>query len=385
MQTCVNLRRLALIALLLALPFVAIAQPRGQDGREQAATLTGLQKLEARYQEINEPELDRPPERDIKIETGSIQKTKLFRADPKLFENKFVAEFALSPRNDSLWRSFRRDPRASSEFPADMGQLVHADNGTTFGSRSASSVFRLLGSGCDSEQQPSELAFLSSAESDRNLSLQIGGAARFTLYAPTADDAKNRALAIIRLYDCGASRPLQRYFLAQGREHLAAARSQAENIAALASQIEAEEKKLSAPSEVSPDILSQLKAQRVMVAVELAGLTARVAACDKMLADPKRLEVSTLQSVSDMKVKAEIERIGTQEKLDRINTFVAEGDRREAIQKNLLLLKGRRDTIYRTVTARLDAAESYLALVQYYAPRDIEANTVTISPVEWTD
>jgi hypothetical protein len=122
-----------------------------------------------------------------------------------------------------------------------------------------------------------------------------------------------------------------------------------------------------------------------MMAVEMAGLNARVKACDAMLNEPKKLEVSALQSVSDMKVKAEIERIGTQEKLDRINTFVAEGDRREAIQKNLLLLKGRRDTIYRTVTARLDAAESYLALVQYYAPRDIEANTVTISPVEWTD
>src|SRR2546422_8396245 len=39
--------------------------------------------------------------------------------------------------------------------------------------------------------------------------------------------------------------------------------------------LRAEEAKLEKPSEISTDILSQLKAQKVMVAVELAGLNAR--------------------------------------------------------------------------------------------------------------
>ena len=56
--------------------------------------------------------------------------------------------------------------------------------------------------------------------------------------------------------------------------------------------LRAEEEKLSKPSEISADILSQLKAQKVMVAVELAGLNWRVKACDEMLKDPKRLEIS---------------------------------------------------------------------------------------------
>ena len=43
-----------------------------------------------------------------------------------------------------------------------------------------------------------------------------------------------------------------------------------------AAALKQEQEKLAKPSEISTDILSQLKAQKVMVAVELAGLNARV-------------------------------------------------------------------------------------------------------------
>src|SRR5439155_14574231 len=122
----------------------------------------------------------------------------------------------------------------------------------------------------------------------------------------------------------------QQYFLAEGRKRIENARTRYVEVARQGDVLRAEQEKLAKPSEISADILSQLKAQKVMVAVELAGLNARVKACDEMLKDAKRLEVSALQSISDMKVKAEIERVGIKEKLDQINTFINEGDTRQA-------------------------------------------------------
>src|SRR5262249_10523967 len=155
------------------------------------------------------------------------------------------------------------------------------------------------------------IKYLTSPDCDRDVQTRSG---RFNdpwiylVYGPTAEEAEARAKAILRLFDCGLCRPMQQRFLEEGKKNLAIARATSERCAKLANDVDDEQEKIAKPSEVNSEILNQLKAQRVMVAVELAGLNARVKACDSMLNEPKRLEVSTLQSVSDMKVKAEIER-----------------------------------------------------------------------------
>ena len=147
-----------------------------------------------------------------------------------------------------------------------------------------------------------------------------------------------------------------------------------------------ETEKLAKPSEIRPDILSQLKAQKVMVAVELAGLMARVKACDGMLKDPKRLEISTLQSISDMKVKAEIELVGIKEKLDQINAFIGEGERPRgsggAAERSGDSPRAAPSNRCRSTTAK---AEMYGQLVLLYAPLQIEDNQIKIAPIEWTN
>ena len=149
--------------------------------------------------------------------------------------------------------------------------------------------------------------------------------------------------------------------------------------------IRVEQERLSKPSEITPDILSQLKAQKVMVAVELAGLIARVKACDEMLKEPKKLEISTLQSISDMKVKAEIERVGIKEKLDQINTFIGEGDGREAATSRLAGAQTNKQGLQRSLSLQTSYARNFALLVELYAPLQLEANQVTVSPVEWTN
>jgi hypothetical protein len=207
----------------------------------------------------------------------------------------------------------------------------------------------------------------------------------YTIYAPSAEDAEERAAALVHLVDCGVCRPMQQYFLAEGNKRIENSRKQYVEVAKQGAVLRAEEEKLSKPSEISADILSQLKAQKVMVAIELAGLSARVKACDEMLKDPKRLEISTLQSISDMKVKAEVERIGIKEKLDQINAFIGEGDNRQALRQRIGELRGTYDSAAGLAHAYEIEATMMSRLFDLYAPLPLKDNQISISPVEWTN
>jgi hypothetical protein len=238
------------------------------------------------------------------------------------------------------------------------------------------------------------IEYLTSADCDRdivrNWTVTVNGVSypdgwTYKIYAPTAEAAEERAATLLQLIDGGMSRPMQRYFLDEGRKALEAAKKQYEEVAAKSAVIKAEEAKLAKPSEISSDILSQLKAQRVMVAVELAGLSARVKACDEMLKDPKKLEISALQSISDMKVKAEIERVGIKEKLDQINAYISEGDQRQTSRSSIESLTASRGSLSNQARRREGDAASFAALFEFYNPLPLVDDKIIVGPVEWTN
>jgi hypothetical protein len=269
---------------------------------------------------------------------------------------------------------------------------VGTRGGYSTGQATLGELFKSLVVFCPPEHQPQAVEFFTSAEAERDIQLTrtVENGLSFLIFAPTAEQARQRATGILRLHDAAVSRPLQQFLLAESRKHLAEARAKCDEHDRLLAELVAEREKLKEPSEVSTDILTELKAQRIMVTIELAGLSARVKACDQMLIPPrqgetKRLEAGALQAISDIKVKAEIERIGTQEKLDRINAFIAEGDRRRAIQSNIATLTNRRDRALEAARASLQDAEAHATRIDLYAPRALENNTITISPVEWTE
>ena len=380
---------------------------RAGSGRPTPDPTEALAAVEKSIQAIDEAALKGPPKRNYKVEQGALTKTKLRRVDPKFIANKFVANFRLAKRSHvDLANDPRVEQGALGSTLTDLQRLVRLDNYNRFpssdrggfGDRSgfpdsgpftASAIFKFLADQCPPAQRPSGLIdYLTSADCDRDSQLSGIGTNNdltISIFAPTAEEAEARAIAILQLYDCGLSRPLQRQFFAEAQKYVADAREKYGDYAKVSEALHTEEEKLAKPSEISPDILGQLKAQKVMMAVEMAGLNARVKACDAMLNEPKKLEVSALQSVSDMKVKAEIERIGIKEKLDQINAFIAEGDRREATQKTILTLDRKRSIAARDVSSSIRWAESCVALVGYYAPRELVENKVNVTPVEWTE
>jgi len=385
-----------------------------------------LEKTLARMSE----QLQQPlPKRAYKVETGPAKKTKLFKADPKLLENKFlvtiVVDINKSDTDEGLsgprggfgsslkqtdWQmasgsSSSSGPRSRSDaYPEELAKLVRWGSTFLFSPSMGHSHVRHIPLSqrhreileqCSAEDRPKGPAvdFLLSADCDRDVRVSPvqGDSGRrtegweYNIYATSVEEGEQRATAVLELLDAGICRPMQRYLLPEGRKMFDEARRQYVEVAQAGAVLRAEEAKLEKPSEISPDILSQLKAQKVMVVVELAGLNARVKACDEMLKDPAKLQVSALQSISDMKVKAEIERFGIREKLDQINAFIGEGDDRQSIRDRI-------DELTKNYNGEFNAARFYESrastmarLFDLYQPLPLKDDQITINPVEWTN
>ncbi len=382
--------------------------------------------LEERYQKLAEHLQQALPKREIKVKVVEKQKTPLLRADPKLFESKFVGTLMLRPaglesaneqRMQDYFQRLGGDQHLIGQYPLELKQLLFFGDmslrhvGGRFSQlvrprvvfdtelREVSDRFQLLFKQCAPELVPEKpmMDYLTSAECDRDVGqsiepfkIQFSDAniaqqqLTYRVLAPTAEQAEERMRAIVRLYDAGLSRPMQQFLLSEGQKVLEAARSGYVEMAQLTQAAQAEREKLAVPSEISGDILSQLKAQKVMVAVELAGLNARVKACDAMLADPKKLEISTLQSISDMKIKAEIERVGIKEKLDQINVYIAEGDLRAGAFTRQVELGQKLDRLRSIVKARERTVTEFADVFELYAPFQIPDDQISIGPIEWS-
>jgi len=378
----------AVFATLVSLASLAKAQepavetnPAEPPKATPAALEEQYQQLEERYQQLAEQLKQEIPKRDLKVQVVEAQKTRLLRVDPKLLENKFVAQFELRLSETAAER------RQGFAFPDRTAALAMQKLQDTIGVQLKSLVQQ-----CPAEHRPNQrmIDFLTSDDCDRDVrySAMSRGPNQFNLsfqvFAPTAEEAEQRARAIIQLYDAGFCRPLQQSLLGEGQKFLEQIRSQNAELGQLAAAIRAEDEKLAKPSEISEDILSQLKAQKVMVAIELAGLNARVKACDAMLVDPKKLEITALQSISDLKVKAEIERVGIKEKLDQINIFISEGDLRATSFSRRQELGNKRDELQRPIRLNQGGATRYAALVTLYGLFQIPENQITVGPIEWT-
>jgi hypothetical protein len=382
-----------------------------------------LQELRERFAQL-EKQIQQPlPERELTIKHTPSQKVPLHRPDPKLLENRFRATIEFTPggfdptaqdarrefvarmqsgRRDGIWSDPPSEVQRQLNLAiSQLGEPLQIGHSSSFGQDSRKTMkwtdyFQVLKDLCPANHRPNAavLDFLTSESVDRDVNspgfrgFSFDGQFRlsmvFTVDAPTAELAIGRVRGIAQLLDGGMSRPVQTYLFARGKESLADAEQRLAELAKVSEAIGAEEKFLTKPSEISPEILTQLKSQRVMIAVEEAGLTARVKACDAMLADNRKLEISTLQSVGDMKVKAEIERIGLKEKLDQINKFISEGDERDRRQNQVQTLGAKRRAERGHLRSAMSRASGFADLVELFAPFQVSANEITITPIEWT-
>jgi hypothetical protein len=402
---------------LIAAPALSQERSSRNDGPQPPEKLS--EKIQQAFKEQEQQAQQEVSKRDFKFKTEAEPvKTQLFRPDPKLLKNKFVANFVLIAAelnwsDSASFAEFRRRQNAENSlaryYPDRLRPLLAWEQTYIFrphhGVRDSDAIslhelFKQLAENCQAESRPDQalvdlltsavergdiqrrrIGFLS--DSGKRVAISELRAWQFTLFAPTTEEARQRSATILQLLDCGLSRPMQRFALEQGKASLASARQAESEIATANKAIAVEQEKLDKPSEISADILSQLKAQKIMVAIELSGLIARGKACDEMLT--RELPASTLASIGDMKVKAEIDRIGIKEKLDQINALIAEGEARQAARARLITLTEAKRRALSSLSSAQTTAAQYADIFELYSPLQLENNQITISPIEWTN
>lgn len=371
--------------------------------------------LDRLFEEIDEKSLNEAPKRDYKVEKGQEKEIKLFKTDPKLLENKFVASARLV-----AMRHVPRDPRPDRSIAQMEGQMmaelmqpeltggipIHWDPAgrSLYTGRPSRAIIGSINTPireyfssviplCPKAELPSKdiVDFLTSAESDRDISWTIEytqGDVDWLIeaYAPTQLAAEQRVAAIIRVLDCALCRPLQRTCLSEGRKSLQAARKGYEDVAKQSEGLQVEEGKSVTSSELTQDILLQLKSQKVSVSIELATLNARVKKCDEKLKElENKPQGALLETVNDLKVKAEIDLAAVKEKLAQIDAFIAEANNATAHRAKILQMQSSLGQLREGIRRHERRAETLGRAVLLCEPLPLKVNQMTISPVKWTN
>jgi hypothetical protein len=249
--------------------------------------------------------------------------------------------------------------------------------------------WQLLAEQCPEDRRPpaAPLKFLTSEEAERDVRLSSTGdrSIHVQLFAPTAEEAEARARAILALIDGGVCLPLQKYCLETTQAALQSAEKATGALLDTETLLAAENAKLAKPSEISEDILSKLKAEKVLTEIELAGLAARIKGCEAQLAPDKEQTPATAQGIKDLKLRAEIDQLGLKEKLSQIQRLIAEGDQREATKNRGVTLQNQLRVARGQKIAPLQrrAAEVALLALTYFSPPAVAENQINIAPVEW--
>jgi hypothetical protein len=389
-----------------------VAQEIGADEKPRERVPDAIDKL---FKDIDAESLKEPPKRDYKVAKGAERAVKLFKTDPRLLENKFVASARLLGM-----RNISRDPRPDMSMFHLEGQMVAelTEAGLKggvprFSDPSGHSLYSgrpsraIIGSVktpirayfsnvvplCPKEELPSKdvVDFLTSAESDRDIVWtmdQTQGDVDWILevYAASEVAAEQRLAAVIQILDRALCRPLQRICLTEGRKSLEAARKGYEDVANQSEALRVEEAKRLASTDISPGMLDQLKSQKMSVAIELAALNARVKACNEKLKElGDKPQGPQFETLSDIKLRGEIDVATSQERLDQINALIMEANAASALRTKVLQMDSSLGQVREKIRRHERRAESLGRVILLCEPLPLKDNQITVSPVAWTN
>jgi len=335
------------------------------------------------------------PERELKFEVSEEEHPiRLFLADPKLLDLRYVAVVRLELPEDS--GSYRR------ELPNQLDQLcLAASQGIFVGSylRSRTKEWRVFPSLIDNmpkeRQLPKDIAsmFVDPAESGRFLAsrdVAIEGKAYLEIQVrvPTVERAKPLVLGLLSLYDYGLSYPIQQGFVRlkrDGQKPLVEDRTTLEREKKDISGCEEQLQGLKEFGDINQEALVNFTTQLRLISVDLAGINARIEACNKILASTseKRLPSSRIDQVETVKITAEIELVGAEARKAAIREIVENGRRRVNLLRSVDTLRAQ----VRNRESRISQTErrlgQYEAARKLYMPFPVQDGKVTIYPIKW--
>jgi hypothetical protein len=332
-----------------------------------------------------------PPERKLMFEVSESQyEMKLFAADPKLLEQKYVAIIRVpyGPR-EQLSRTLddsSADPRV--RFYRQMESLLQAAGiwsggaGPTLGK-----CFRGLISQISQHHLPPQdvVSFFSVDRPYLQFVEDQGKTGyEFRILAPTAKRAEQLAQGLMQIFDYGLFMPVRECLLQQEHEARTGLEKYEAEIAKHLKEVERIQKIEEASEPFSKDALADLLTQQRLLAVELAGVKARIDACQKILGNlTGQLSKPRVDQVEGIKIAAEIDLVSVTARMDAIKGLIEAGRKRTDLADKLLAAKIAVDRLQRPQRSAQESVRRYREALDFYTPFEVKDGKVMIHPIKW--
>ncbi len=338
------------------------------------------------------------PERKIQFEHDeNAFRQKLFRADPELLAQKYVASVRFQfPRETAPSRDVVR------QLPKELQALLIYDaQAILLGLQFPGPVrylrpheyFAGLIANLPEDNKPAleALAFFTkddeitpfstTARTHDELRPHQG---TFHIPALTAEDAQQRAETLIHLFDYGLTLPILKHLQALKLDEEAKL-LEVENVAAKAQEtIDAISKELEETQVMSAEVLTALTTQQRLLTIDLAGTKARMFAAAKMLTRGD-LTQSRIEHIENIKITSEIEMAGLAERLRLLDEIIGQARQRLQVSKNMGNAKMQiaSNTMSKRRLEQLIA--KYVEAIDLLKPFPLVDDKVVIQPLQWTE
>ncbi len=335
--------------------------------------------------------------RDVTFELSEQEETiKLFRADPRLFEQRYAAYVELSrPRSDEGGINLHPlVPDRLKSLLKNSLSLLYADVRVAKGV-SHREVFRRLTESIDDVgshgRQDALDFFLSPAVDEGFVRVVLLGKEflQFRILAPTEESAKQRALALIWLPKEAVSQPLQK----QLREDLDA---QQEHLPALQQQLEGSveslatlQKKVESVEDIEADELSRLKTERRLLDVDVAGQRGRIGAVEEAIARYKGEGTSSdrIRRLEDIKITAEIELVSLAARREAFGKLIKQGMSNELLRGKVTAQENENGRLKVNIIATRSQRDMIKEALDIFATQlfALKDGKVRLTPIKWTE
>ncbi|MGO9113598.1 MAG: hypothetical protein ACLP9L_30570 [Thermoguttaceae bacterium] len=321
------------------------------------------------------------PPRELHFETSQDLLTLPLR-DPKLLEQRYVAEFEVSPPNILLAEVARNFPAAFQNtfmFPGnpafsasdlDRDFLSHVSDGR----RPAKEII-------DALRPPFVVNYPEAWNLDR------GGVVPYQVFAPTPDRAKQLVQALLCLYDYGFSLRVQAGYLREKQaavERLAKFRADLEKTKLVIGDYDKQLEELKPYNDISREALATYHAQQRVLEVDMAGVKARINACNEILERSKKpLSESRVETVETLKTTAEIELVGLAGKMSAITQIVQNGEKRLALLDKKSSSSKLASQLQSAIAGRERTIATCAEQLKLWQECPIKEGKVTIRSVKW--
>jgi hypothetical protein len=382
--------------LILSIAGASLAQEVVSDGQAQPEVRDGAEVTTANG---DVGAADRWPRREIAFEVSDEEvELSLFRADPELLNQRFVAHvdiYVPARSQFSLPQSFydlawcegynllvsntrQQDSVPLGDFFARMADKLDNDPAMT---RDRMEFF-------SSDAVRDHYVTIAPTREGRN-----DPYFRFRILAPSEDLARQRAETLVRMLDHAIASPLQQHLRGELQTHqqdMEALQKQLTEAKELAARLVDQYKKASEAG-IDRDELSRLTTERRLMDVDLAGIRARIDSAEQILAK-LRVDVQNgkpvhgrIEKVEEIKITAEVDLAGLAARRKVLDQLIDEGNDHAKLGSMASEAENSVNSLAGRVRSKMGPLEAAGELERTYSilftPKD---NKIVIHPIKWT-